>query len=166
TYPLPEAQVDRFMLKLRIGYPTKAEERSIVDRMASSAPTQLSATNAMTLDRVASLRALVDRVHLDPRVRDYIVDLVHASRDPKEAGLDGVDRLIEFGASPRASISLAHAARAHALLRGRDYATPADVKAIAMEVLRHRVAPSYEAEAENVSADDLVAKLLDHVPAP
>jgi len=165
TYPLPEAQVDRFMLKLRVGYPSREDERSIIDRMASSAPSA-RVPRVMTLDRVLALRAAVDRVRLDPKIRDYIVDLVHASREPGSAGLEDTARLIEFGCSPRASIALAQAARAHAMLRGRAYTTPTDVKAVAPDVMRHRLIPSYEAEAEGVTADDLVQRLLDGAPTP
>ncbi|MEO0483106.1 MAG: MoxR family ATPase [Planctomycetota bacterium] len=165
TYPLPEAQVDRFMLKLRIGYPTRDDERTIVDRMASSQPTS-RVERVMPLDRILALRASVDQIRLDPKVRDYIVDLVHASREPAAIGAEDTARLIEFGCSPRASIALAQAGRAHALLRGRHYTTPTDIKAVAPDVMRHRLIPSYEAEAENITADDLVKTLLDRTPSP
>ncbi len=164
TYPLPEAQVDRFMLKLRVGYPTKDEERQIVDRMAASAP-PVNIDPVVTLDEVRACRAIVDRVHLDDRLRDYIIEIVHTTRRPKDHKLE-IARLIEFGASPRASIALAQASRAHAFLEGRAFVTPTDIKSIAPDVLRHRVVVSYEAEAEDVTSDDVVRTILDHVPAP
>ncbi len=164
TYTLPEAQIDRFMLKLRIGYPTREDERKIVDRMASSAPkTRVEAS--VTTDEIAAARRLVDQIYVDDRVKDYIVSIVHATRRPKEFGLD-IARLIAFGASPRASISLTMAARAHAFMEGRPYVSPSDVKAIGMDVLRHRVITSYEAQAEDVTSEDVVRKVFDHVPLP
>jgi MoxR-like ATPase len=164
TYPLPEAQVDRFMLKLKVTYPSKAEERAIVDRMASTHPLA-RVEPVVDLDQIAAARLVVDEVRLDERIRDYIIEVVHATREPKEHGLD-LDRLIEFGASPRASINLALASRAHAVLQGRPYVTPADVKAIGMDVLRHRVIASYEAQAEEVTSEDIVRRIFDHVPVP
>ncbi|MBM3907530.1 MAG: MoxR family ATPase [Gemmatimonadetes bacterium] len=164
TYPLPEAQVDRFMLKLRVGYPTRDEEKEIMRRMASG--------DAIPVDRVANpadiLRTRHDiaGIRLDERLVDYIVDLVHATRAPVDAGLPALQPLIEFGASPRATIALAQASRAHAFLRGRDYVSPDDVKALAPDVLRHRVLLTYEAEAESVVPDDVIARILDKVPAP
>ncbi len=164
TYQLPEAQVDRFMLKLNIEYPTKAEERTIVDRMASSSP-KTSMEPIVDLDEILLARSIVDRIHVDDKVKDYAVEIVHATRHPSEHGLD-MDRLIEFGASPRASINLVLASKGHAFLEGRGYVTPGDVKAIAMDVLRHRVIISYEAQAEDVTPEDVVRRILDHVPAP
>ena len=164
TYPLPEAQVDRFMLKLKVGYPSRGEERAIVDRMATTRP-PTSVEPAVTLEAIDAARRLVDQVRLDDRIKDYIVSLVHATRSPAEFGLD-VGRLIEFGASPRASINLAIASRAHALIQGRAFATPADVKSVAMDVMRHRVITSYEAQAEGVDADQIVRRVLDHIPVP
>jgi MoxR-like ATPase len=164
TYPLPEAQVDRFMLKLKVEYPSKAEEREIVDRMASSRPA-LKVEAVVDLEQITAARRVVDAVRLDERIRDYIIEVVHATRKPEAHGLD-LKRLIEFGASPRASIFLALAARAHAMLQGRAYVTPADVKAIGMDVLRHRVIVSYEAQAEQVSSEDVVKRVFDHVPVP
>lgn len=158
TYTLPEAQIDRFMLKLRIGYPTREDERKIVDRMASSAPkTRVEAS--VTTDEIAAARRLVDQIYVDDRVKDYIVSIVHATRRPKEFGLD-IARLIAF------SISLTMAARAHAFMEGRPYVSPSDVKAIGMDVLRHRVITSYEAQAEDVTSEDVVRKVFDHVPLP
>jgi MoxR-like ATPase len=164
TYALPEAQIDRFMLKLRVDYPTREDERKIVDRMASSAPkTRVEAT--ISTDQIAGARRLVDQIHVDDRVKDYIVSVVHASRRPKEFGLD-IGRLISFGGSPRASIALTMASRAHAFLQGRPYATPADVKSIGMDVLRHRIIASYEAQAEDVTSEQIVQRIFDHVPLP
>ncbi len=164
TYPLPEAQVDRFMLKLRIGYPSREEERQILDRMATSAELRPVAPVVTTADIVAA-RALVDQVYVDDKIKDYVVSLVFATREPKSFGLD-LGPLIEYGASPRATLSLTVAARAHSFLQGRGYVTPQDVKAIAPDVLRHRVIVSYEAEAEEVDADELVRRVLDGVPVP
>ncbi len=164
TYPLPEAQVDRFMLKLRVTYPTKSQERQIVDRMATTRPST-SVEPVVSLDELDGVRRLVDQVRLDDRIKDYIVSIVHASRVPKEYGLD-LERLIEFGASPRASISLAVAAKAHAVIQGRAYVIPADIKAVGLDVLRHRIIASYEAQAEEVDSDQLVHRLLDHIPVP
>ena len=164
TYPLPEAQVDRFMLKLRVDYPTRDEEKEIMRRMASG--------DAIPVDHVATPEAILSTRHtiaglrLDERLVDYIVDLVHATRVPTDAGLPALAPLIEFGASPRATIALAQASRAHAFLRGRDYVSPDDVKALAPDVLRHRVLLTYEAEAESVTPDEIVARILDAVPAP
>lgn len=172
TYPLPEAQVDRFMLKLVVTYPTKAQERTILDRMAASRidmPTQ----SVIALRDIAAARQLTDRVHIDDRVKDYIVDLVHATRQPSPPLIPGNagkshahERLIQFGASPRATISLAQASRAHALLDSRSYVTPHDVKSVAMNVLRHRVIPSYEAEAQEITSDQIVQRILDGTPVP
>jgi len=164
TYPLPEAQVDRFMLKLRIGYPSRDEEKEIMRRMASGAP--------ITIEQVAHPEAILDarrrisELYMDERIVDYVVDIVHATRRPAEARLKDLVPLIEFGASPRATIALAQASRAHAFLRGRTYVTPDDVKAIAPDVLRHRILTTYEAEAENVTSDDLVARILGAVESP
>lgn len=164
TYPLPEAQVDRFMLKLKVGYPTRAQERVILDRIAGADATA-SVEPCMTTDDLLRARDVCRRIHIDSKVRDYIVNLVLATREPAEAGLD-LARLIDFGASPRATIALTHAARAHAFLEGRGYATPHDVKGVAMDVLRHRVTISYEAEAEEQTPEHIVAQILDHVPVP
>ncbi len=165
TYPLPEAQVDRFMLKLKIGHPTREDEREILDRMAFTAP-DIEIRPVVEVDAIMAARRIVDRIFIDPKVRDYIVDLVQATRTPREAGLEKLARFIEFGASPRATISLALASRAHAFLKGRGYVTPQDVKSIAMEVLRHRVLLTYEAEAEGFDADAVVKEVLDTVPTP
>jgi MoxR-like ATPase len=164
TYPLPEAQVDRFMLKLKVGYPSRADELLILERMAQTAPPPPIQPVA-EVAQVLRARRLVDRIYLDDRVKRYIVDLVFATRDPRGHGLD-LAAYIDYGASPRASIYLALAARAHAFLRGRAYVTPQDVKSIGMDVLRHRVLTTYEAEAAGVSAEDLIQKIFDHVPVP
>jgi len=164
TYPLPEAQVDRFMLKLKVGYPSRAQERAILDRMAGAEPVEVIQPALETTDLLTA-RGACRRIHVDAKIRDYIVDLVHATREPVVAGLD-IERLIDFGASPRATIALTHAARAHAFLEGRGYVTPHDVKSVAMDVLRHRVTISYEAEAEEMTSEDIVAQILDHVPVP
>jgi MoxR-like ATPase len=164
TYPLPEAQVDRFMLKLRVGYPTRDEEREIMRRMASG--------HAIDIKHVASPEAILEArgriadLYMDDRIVDYIVDIVHATREPKAAGLEELEALIEFGASPRATIALAQASRAHAFLRGRAFVTPDDVKAIAPDVLRHRVLTTYEAEAEEVTSDEIVSQVLAKVESP
>src|SRR5437667_3945909 len=164
TYPLPEAQVDRFMLKLRVGYPSRDEEKEIMRRMASGDP--------IPIDKVASPKAILDARHritelyMDDRIVDYIVDIVHATREPKAAGLEDLVPLIEFGASPRATIALAQASRAHAFLRGRSFVTPDDIKAIGPHVLRHRVLTTYEAEAEEVTSDEIVARILAQIESP
>jgi MoxR-like ATPase len=164
TYPLPEAQVDRFMLKLRVGYPSRDEEKEIMRRMASGDP--------IPVQRAASPQAILDArrriadLYMDDRIVDYIVDIVQATRAPAEAGLKDLAPLIEFGASPRATIALAQASRAHAFLRGRSFVTPDDVKAIAPDVLRHRVLTTYEAEAEEVTSDDIVRRVLAAIESP
>ena len=164
TYPLPEAQVDRFMLKLKVEYPSREEERQILDRMATTANHRPANPVVTTADIIAA-RALVDQVYVDDKVRDYIVSIVFATREPKTFALD-LGPLVEYGASPRATLCLTLAARAHAFLQGRGYVTPQDVKAIAPDVLRHRVIVSYEAEAEEVDADEVVRRVLDGVPVP
>jgi len=164
TYPLPEAQVDRFMLKLKVDYPSREEERQILDRMATTANHRPANPVVTTADIIAA-RALVDQVYVDDKVRDYIVSIVFATREPKTFALD-LGPLVEYGASPRATLCLTLAARAHAFLQGRGYVTPQDVKAIAPDVLRHRVIVSYEAEAEEVDADEIVRRVLDGVPVP
>jgi MoxR-like ATPase len=164
TYPLPEAQVDRFMLKLKITYPSKQEEKRILQRMATSAP-DLGVDPVIEPSDIKRLRALTDEIYMDEKVEDYIVDIVQATRSPSDYGLD-VGSLIQYGASPRATIYLTMAARAHALLQGRGYVTPQDVKAIGMDVLRHRVIITYEAEAEEKASEDVVAAIFDNVAVP
>jgi MoxR-like ATPase len=165
TYPLPEAQVDRFMLKVKVGYPTKEEERKIVDRMASGQG-EPTAKAVATPEQVRSARQAVDAVFIDDKVCNYIIDLVHATRDPAAAGIAELDGMIEMGASPRASIYLTKAAKAHAFLQGRTYATPHDVKNIAPDVLRHRIVLTYEAEAEGKVSDDIVDRILVGILVP
>jgi MoxR-like ATPase len=164
TYPLPEAQVDRFMLKLRVGYPTKEEEREIMRRMASGAP--IDVQHVATPTAILDARRRIAELYMDERIVDYIVEIVHATRSPAEAGLAELVPLVEFGASPRATIALAQASRAHAFLRGRTFVTPDDVKAIAPDVLRHRVLTTYEAEAEEVTSDEIVRRVLATVESP
>jgi MoxR-like ATPase len=165
TYPLPEAQLDRFMLKIKVGYPTKDEEVKIIDRMAS-AGIEPSATKVMTTDEVLAARDVVRQVFVDDKVKRYVVDLVGATRDPKAAGIPALAPLIDNGASPRASIALVKVAKAQALLSGRSYISPHDVKTIAHDVLRHRVLVSYEAEAQGKTTDHVIAQILENVPVP
>ena len=164
TYPLPEAQVDRFMLKLRVGYPTRDEEKEIMRRMAGGDP--ITVSHAATPQAIMEARHRIAELYMDERIVDYIVDIVHATRSPADAGLKDMAPLIEFGASPRATIALAQASRAHAFLRGRAFVTPDDVKAIAPDVLRHRVLTTYEAEAEEVTSDAIVERILASVESP
>ena len=164
TYPLPEAQVDRFMLKLRVGYPSRDEEKEIMRRMASGEP--IAIDHVATPEAVMAARARIADLYMDERIMDYIVDIVHATREPASAGLEDLAPLIEFGASPRATIALAQASRANAFLRGRAFVTPDDVKAIAPDVLRHRVLTTYEAEAEEVTSDDIVTRVLAKIESP
>jgi MoxR-like ATPase len=164
TYPLPEAQVDRFMLKLRVGYPTRDEEKEIMRRMAGGVAIPVEAV--ATPKAIMETRKRIADLYMDDRIVDYIVDIVHATREPKQFGLNDLAPLVEFGASPRATISLAQASRAHAFLRGRSFVTPDDVKAIAPDVLRHRVLTTYEAEAEEVTSDDIVQKILASIESP
>jgi MoxR-like ATPase len=164
TYPLPEAQIDRFMLMVRVGYPSREEERQVMDRM--TAQLALRATTRVELARILEARKVVRDVYVDDRVKDYIVDVVFATREPAKRGMKDLGPLIEFGASPRASIALNLAARAHAFLRHRGYVTPEDVKAIGPDVLRHRLVLSYEAEAEEVRADDIVRRVFEVVEVP
>jgi len=164
TYPLPEAQVDRFMLKLRVGYPSRDEEKEIMRRMAGGAPINVQAV--ATPEAIMEARQRIAELYMDERIVDYIVELVHATRAPADAGLTDLVPLIEFGASPRATIALAQASRAHAFLRGRTFVTPDDVKAIAPDVLRHRVLTTYEAEAEEVTSDAIVQRVLASIESP
>jgi len=164
TYPLPEAQVDRFMLKVKVGYPTREEERLILDRMA--VPTPPRSAKVCGLADLAAARAVLHRLYVDDKVKDYVVSLVFATRDPKAHGLADLAPLIELGASPRATIFLALASRAHAFLRGRAFVTPEDVKAVAYDVLRHRITLTYEAEAEEVTPEKVVSRVLDRVEVP
>lgn len=164
TYPLPEAQVDRFMLKVVVGYPSKAEERRIVDQMSGNAPP--SAEAVVTPEDIRKARDVVDQVYVDDKIKDYVVDLVFATRNPGDYGLRDLAHLVDFGASPRGSIYLTRAARAHAFLQHRGYVTPEDVKAVGLDVLRHRVILTYEAEAEEVTSEDVIRQVFDHVEVP
>src|SRR5215211_6488723 len=164
TYPLPEAQVDRFMLKLRVGYPSRDEEREIMRRMAGGHAIDVS--HVATPEAILEARGRIADLYMDDRIVDYIVDIVHATREPAAAGLKDLVPLIEFGASPRATIALAQASRAHAFLRGRAFVTPDDIKAIAPDVLRHRVLTTYEAEAEEVTSDQIVQRVLAKIETP
>jgi len=165
TYPLPEAQVDRFMLKVVVGYPDKDEERRIVRRMATNRP-KPAARRVATPGQVLAARELLDSVYVDEKVLGYVVDVVFATRRPDEAGLAPLQPLILYGASPRASIALTQAARARAFLEGRGFVTPEDVKAIGLDVLRHRVITTYEAEAEGVDSVQVIRRVFDNVPVP
>ncbi len=165
TYPLPEAQVDRFMLKLVVGYPSAEEERRILDRMAGGQPVPDISSVARAGD-ILDARRSIDQLFVDDKARNYIVDLVQATRDPAAAGVSGLDGLIEHGASPRASIALMKAAKAHAFLQGRGYVTPHDIQTMAPSVLRHRVATSYEAEAEGMASADVIQKIMDNLLVP
>ncbi|HEX2721591.1 MAG TPA: AAA family ATPase [Gemmatimonadaceae bacterium] len=164
TYPLPEAQVDRFMLKLHVGYPTRDEEKEILRRMAGGHA--IAVRHVATPETIMAARDRIADLYMDERIVDYIVSIVHATRFPAQAGLADLAPLIEFGASPRATLSLAQASRAHAFLRERAFVTPDDVKAIAPDVLRHRVLTTYEAEAEEVTSDAIVSRILAAVAAP
>jgi MoxR-like ATPase len=165
TYPLPEAQVDRFLLKLKIEYPSKQEERQIVDRMSMTHPVQ-EVEPKLTPEDLLRIREVVDEVYVDDKIRDYIIDLVFATRDPAGQKLKDLENLIEYGASPRASIALTLAAKAHAFMEGRGYVTPQDVKSIGMDVLRHRVILTYEAEAEEKGPEDVLKKIFDSIRVP
>ena len=164
TYPLPEAQVDRFMLKLRVGYPSRQEEKEIMRRMSGGQVIPIDAVASPSV--ILEARRRIAELYVDDRVVDYIVDIVHATRTPKEAGLAELTPLIEYGASPRATIFLAQGSRAHAFLRGRTFATPDDVKAVAPDILRHRVLTTYEAEAEEVSSDEIIRRILAAIESP
>lgn len=164
TYQLPEAQVDRFMLKLNVGYPSKVEEREILDRMATTS-TMEDIKPVITTEDILNARKVVNEVYVDDKIKDYIVDIVFATRYPKDYNLNS-ESLIQFGGSPRATISLTLAAKGWAFLQGRGYVTPQDVKTIAMDVLRHRVIVSYEAEAEGKTSEDIVQEILDTLPVP
>jgi len=164
TYPLPEAQVDRFMFKLKITYPDKKEEREIMERMASTKK-DITINPLVRPEDILRLRALVDEIYIDDKIKDYIIDIIFATRDPKAYNLK-LEEFIEYGASPRATIYLTLAAKAHAFVRGRGFVTPQDVKSIGMDVLRHRVIITYEAEAEEMTPEDIVQKIFDNVEVP
>ncbi|MEL6903991.1 MAG: AAA family ATPase [Planctomycetota bacterium] len=163
TYPLPEAQLDRFALKVHLGYPSREEELEILDMMARTSPPE-PATEVVSTEAIVEARRLVDEIRIAPPLADYVLKIVEATRDPAAHGLEDVAPYVHFGGSPRATIWLALTARASAFLAGRAFATPEDVKAVALEVLRHRVLTTYEAEAEGVSSDDIVRRVLERVP--
>lgn len=164
TYPLPEAQVDRFMLKIRITYPTRQEELQITDRMATGG--QIAVNQIITPDDILKARSVVEQVYIDEKIKEYIVDIVFATREPQNYKLPDLAPMIEYGASPRASIYLHKAARAHAFLRRRGYVTPEDVKAVGLDILRHRVILSYEAEAEERTSEDIIKQIFDTLEVP
>jgi len=163
TYPLPEAQVDRFMLKLRVDYPSRKEERHILDRMVTAEEIPVDAV--VDPQRILNAREVVYRIYVDEKLKDYVVDLVYATRKPEDYGLD-LEHLISYGASPRATIFMVRAAMAHAFLNGRGYVIPEDIKAIAMDVLRHRIILSYEAESEEMTSEDIITRVFDAIPVP
>ena len=163
TYPLPEAQVDRFMLKLKVSYPGKAEEKEIMQRIAGRTLEKIEPVT--TPQQILEVRRVADQVYIDEKLQDYIVEIVCATREPKVFGID-IEHLIQFGASPRASIYLNQAARAYAFLQERGYVTPQDIKTIGRDVLRHRIILSYEAEAENLTTDDIITKIFNNVEVP
>ena len=165
TYPLPEAQVDRFMLKVSLGYPTKEEEKLIVRHNISPAGFP-KVNKTVSLDQILKAKELVKEVYLDEKIEQYIIDLVFATRDPKAYGLDDLEFLISFGASPRASINLALAAKAYAFINRRGFVTPEDVRAICPDVMQHRIGLTYEAEAEDVTQKDIVRKIMEQIQVP
>jgi len=165
TYPLPEAQLDRFMLKVKVSYPTREEELKVLDRMAGSGATP-AASKVMGPDEILAARNVVDQIFVDDKVKRYVVDLVAATRDPGAAGLSNLVPLVENGASVRASINLIKLAKAFALLEGRSYISPHDVKSIAHDVLRHRILVTYEAEAEGKDSDDIISQILENIEVP
>jgi len=163
TYPLPEAQLDRFMLKLKVGYPGKAEEKEIMKRVAGRSLEKIEPV--ATPQKILEVRSVADRIYIDEKLQDYIVEIVCATREPRMFGID-IEHLIQFGASPRASIYLNQAARAYAFLQGRGYVTPQDIKTIGRDILRHRIILSYEAEAENLTTDDIITRVFDTIEVP
>ena len=164
TYPLPEAQVDRFMLKLVVTYPNKKEEKEILERM--SVAREIEINPVIDAAKIYELRAIMNQIYVDEKIKDYILDLVFATREPAQYRLESLKPLISYGASPRASIMLTLAAKAQAFLRGRGYVTPDDVKQIGLDVLRHRVLVTYEAEAEDMTSEDIVKKIFDQIEVP
>jgi MoxR-like ATPase len=165
TYPLPEAQLDRFLFKVKIGYPKRDEERKILDLMAGATRTPAPVEAVISPEEILKVRSTVDEIYMDDKIKDYIVDVIQATRRPKEFGLE-MESLIDYGASPRATLALATAARANAFMERRPYVTPQDVKSVAMDVLRHRVLLTYEAEAEELTPEDVIQKVLDGVRVP
>jgi MoxR-like ATPase len=164
TYPLPEAQVDRFMLKVKVGYPTREEEKEIMNRMSGDATPK--ASKVVTPEMISNARAVLHSIYVDEKVKEYILDIVFATRDPAKYGLRDLTEYIQYGASPRATISLTQAAKAHAFLRHRGFVTPDDVKAIGFDVLRHRVSVTYEAEAEDLTPERIIQRVFERVEVP
>jgi MoxR-like ATPase len=164
TYPLPEAQLDRFMLKVVVDYPTRMEEKLIMERMAGEKPALPGPV--IGFDEIRQARQVVNSIYVDDKIKEYVLNIVFATRQPESAGLKDLKSLVEFGASPRATIFLIKAAKAHAFLRGRGYVTPEDIKQVAPDVLRHRIIVSFEAEAEEVTAADIVRQLLNQIEVP
>ena len=164
TYPLPEAQLDRFLMKVRVGYPTRDEEREVLARLGGDQIIPVEA--ALTPELIRQARASIADLYLDQKLADYIVDLVRATRTPDEVGLKDLKPLVAFGASPRATLALARASRAHAYIRGRNYVIPEDIRALAPDVLRHRIVLTFEAEAEDMDSDDIITRVLDTVEVP
>jgi MoxR-like ATPase len=164
TYPLPEAQIDRFLFKVKVGYGSAEEEEEIIRRASSLEPPKLN----KVMDRVDlnRMKELSQKIYVSDKIRRYIVDIIYASREPASRGLKDLEHLIEFGASPRASIALDQMARVNALLEGRTFVTPQDVKDVSLDILRHRIKPTYEAEAEEISAEQLVTRILESVDVP
>ncbi|MCK5527257.1 MAG: MoxR family ATPase, partial [Candidatus Latescibacteria bacterium] len=164
TYPLPEAQVDRFMLKVKVTYPNKNEEREIIDRMTSGR--SIPVRKLIQPEDIVRARDVVNTVYVDEKIKEYILNIIFATRQPQDYGLDDLTGLIQYGASPRASIYLTLVSKAHAFLRRRGYVTPEDVKAVGMDVLRHRVIVTYEAEAEEITPEDVVQRIFDQIEVP
>jgi MoxR-like ATPase len=164
TYPLPEAQVDRFMLKVKVGYPTREEEKEILNRMSGETKAQVN--KVISPEQIANARSLIHNIYIDEKVKDYILSIVFATREPLKFGLKDLTDFIQYGASPRATIALTQAARAHAFLRRRGFVTPEDVKAIGFEVLRHRVSLTYEAEAEELTQERIIQRIFERVEVP
>lgn len=164
TYPLPEAQTDRFLLKVIIGYPTKEEEREIIRQNAVENLDELSAL--VSKEEIIELQKIVTQVYIDEKIENYIVDIVFATREPEKYGLKDIEDMIEYGASPRASISLAKASKAYAFMQGRGYVVPEDVRSVCHDVMRHRIGLTYEAEANNISTDEIITNILDKVQVP
>ncbi|MBT4482666.1 MAG: MoxR family ATPase [Candidatus Latescibacteria bacterium] len=164
TYPLPEAQIDRFMLKVLVSYPSKDEEYAIMERFTGKPPADVQPM--LTIDQLLHMRQVVDTIYMDEKMKRYILDIVFATRNPSEYGLESLSGLIEFGVSPRASIYLTKASKAHAFLKGRGYVIPEDVKVIGPDVLRHRIILTYEAEAEEKTTDDIIKQIFEHVKVP
>ncbi|MFL5461825.1 MAG: AAA family ATPase, partial [Gemmatimonadales bacterium] len=164
TYPLPEAQVDRFMFKLLVSYPVRSEEREVLDRMTTGAEPE--ANPVLDPESVIRARRGADRVYVDGRIKDYVLDVVGATRQPQLAGLQDLAPMIEYGASPRAAIFLIRAAKAHAFLQGRGYVIPEDIKALGLDVLRHRLLLTYRADAEGLSSDEVLRRIFENVAVP